>query len=393
MVPESQQIGVMVKLHDDQKRISDELIKSLLTGNNSKYEAEWLLSHFTAWRVSNRIKDNMMQSIEYMRQLDEINYENVIEVGNKIKLLMGEVDLVGKDNENSWLDFDEIDDHVYDVKVNKVKSGWATLDEVLDEGWGRASLNVVMAQTSGGKSMMMCNMASRMVDNGYNCLYVSLEMPKIEVMHRTSCMRLKIPSKQYNVLSKDKVFMKDRINRLRSQNGGVFETKVGKLIIEKFETGNCTITDLDALIIKIEQVTGMKLDSICVDYLNLMSLERGLNFNESMLFLKGKHIAEGLRYIADKHNLVVITATQSDKQVWGSSDISLQNIPESKAVAETADTVWGIIRNPLQVKANKYRMKFLKYRNGICKNQLIGFDFHPEFLTLDNDIFIVENSK
>jgi hypothetical protein len=72
-----------------------------------------------------------------------------------------------------------------------------------------------------------------------------------------------------------------------------------------------------------------------------------------MLFLKGKHLAEGLRRIGEKHNLAVLTATQTDKAVWGANDIDLKNMPESKAIAETADSVWAIIRNSEMKKNNK----------------------------------------
>ena len=104
------------------------------------------------------------------------------------------------------------------------------------------------------------------------------------------------------------------------------------------------------------------------------------------LYMKGKHLAEGLRYIADKFNLALITATQVDRSVWGANDIKLQDIPESKAVAETADSVWAIIRNADMKRANKYKLKILKLRDGDHKEELIGFDFHPQYLTIENDI-------
>ena len=126
---------------------------------------------------------------------------------------------------------------------------------------------------------------------------------------------------------------------------------------------------------------------VIVDYINIMSLEKGLDF-QSMLYLKGKHLAEGLRYIADKHNVAIITATQTDKAVWGANDIDLRSIPESKAIAETADSVWAIIRNPEMKKNNLYRLKILKLRDGEHKGEQIRFDFNMNYLTMDNDEFV-----
>ena len=104
------------------------------------------------------------------------------------------------------------------------------------------------------------------------------------------------------------------------------------------------------------------------------------------LFLKGKHLAEGLRYLADKFDMCVITATQLDKAVWGANDVKLADIPESKAVAETADSVWAIIRNNDMRRENKYRLKILKLRDGEHKGEMVKFDFNTRYLTLENDI-------
>lgn len=148
-----------------------------------------------------------------------------------------------------------------------------------------------------------------------------------------------------------------------------------------------TVTDLDNFITRYEERTGKKINMVLVDYLNIMGLEKGLDFG-SMLFLKGKHLAEGLRYIADKHNVVMISATQTDKAVWGANDIDLKNIPESKAVAETADTFWGIIRNPEMKKNNQYRLKILKLRDGENAGEQVKFDFNNKFLNIENDEFV-----
>ena len=110
---------------------------------------------------------------------------------------------------------------------------------------------------------------------------------------------------------------------------------------------------------------------VLVDYINIMSVEDSGNDIRNNLYMKGKHLAEGLRFIADKYNLVMITATQLDRAVWGASDVKLNDIPESKAVAETADTVWAIIRTPSMKKENKYKLKILKLRDGEHKEEQI----------------------
>jgi hypothetical protein len=261
-------------------------------------------------------------------------------------------------------------EHMYDLQLNDQNHRYFTND-ILSHN-----------------SMWMQNMTTKIADEGKNVLFVTLEMAKHKCMKRMGSMRLKIPIDDYDEKSRDTTFMKNRINQLKMGNGGVFEKDTGKIFVKKFPTGSCTISELDLLITKLEQKRRLKLDAIVVDYLNIMGIEKGLEFNASMLYLKGKHLAEGLRYLADKHNLTVITATQTDKAVWGQSDINLKDIPESKAVAETSDVVWGIIRNPEMKKHNKYRLKILKLRDGEFKAEQIKFDFNTQFLSMDNDDFV-----
>lgn len=236
-------------------------------------------------------------------------------------------------------------------------------------------------------SMFMQNMAVKTADQGANIVYITLEMGSQKCMKRMGSMRLKIKSSEYDDKAKDTIFMKNKINGLKNMNGGMFNSTPGKIFVKKYNTVDCTVTDIDNYITKIEKTKGIKINLVFVDYLNLMALEKGLDFS-NMLFLKGKHFAEGLRYVADKHNVAIITSTQTDKAVWGSNDIELKNIPESKAVAETADSVFAIIRNPEMKKNNIYRLKILKLRDGEHNNEQVRFDFNPDFLTMENDEFV-----
>ena len=236
-------------------------------------------------------------------------------------------------------------------------------------------------------SMWLHNIAVNAANNGANVLIITLEMVNRKVMKRLGSMRLKISSDEYDEKSKDPIFMKQRINNIKSQTTGVgnlFDSQPGKIFVKKYNTSDCTVTDIDNYIKKFEEVKRLKVGMIIVDYINIMSIEKGFEIT-NMLYLKGKHLAEGLRRIGDKYECAVITATQTDKAVWGASDIKLGDIPESKAIADTADSVWGIIRNPEMKRNNIYRLKILKLRDGEHHEEQVRFDFNTKFLTMEND--------
>ena len=391
IVPSSQQIKAMVKLADQEGKINDKVINLLLTSDNSDMDSEWLLPRFKGWKIQNQIKGDMLKGIDMVRGIEEINYDNIVEVAHKLKGMFGNVLLVDDDDNDLGSDFDDPESHKQLVSKNCIPTGWSNIDTILGGGWSKSTLNVIMGETNVGKSMWLHNIATNAANNGANVLVITLEMATRKVMKRLGSMRLKINSDEYDEKSKDPVFMKQRINNLKSQSGAgvgnLFDSQPGKIFVKKYNTSDCTVTDIDNYIKKFEEVKRIKVGMVIVDYINIMSIEKGFDIT-NMLYLKGKHLAEGLRRIGDKYECAVVTATQTDKAVWGASDIKLGDIPESKAIADTADSVWGIIRNPEMKKNNVYRLKILKLRDGVHHEENVRFDFNTKFLTMENDVLV-----
>lgn len=384
-IPSNNQIQAMVKMRSQEYDVSPEVLKKLLKSSNDKYGEEWLNEKFKAWKLDNVTKDHVMKSVEYLRSVDPTDYDNVKDIATKIKNISNEIELID-DDEALGEDFDDPTAHKQDEEIDKLPTGWKTMDSVLSGGWDYSSLSLLIGETSVGKSMWLNNISINTANQGKNVLFISLEMSAKKCLKRMGSQRLKIPIDQYDEKSKDEVFMKNKINELKYGSDGVFEKKIGKIFVRKFPTSSLTVTELDNFIHKFQEKKNINIDCVVLDYINLMGVEKGHDFN-NMLFLKGKHIAEGLRYVADKHEVAMITATQTDKSVWGASDLSLKDIPESKAVAETSDLVIGIIRNPEMKKNNIYRLKFLKQRDGELTEDQIKFDFNTKFLLMENDEF------
>lgn len=274
-----------------------------------------------------------------------------------------------------------------DTVISCVKNGCKTnmFDLQLNDDNHRFYTGDILSHNS----MWLHNIATNVADSGANVLVITLEMSSKKVMKRLGSMRLKINVDEYEEKSKDVVFMKQRINNIKSQSSGgsLFDSKAGKIFVKKYNTSDCTVTDIDNYIKKFEETKRLKVGVVIVDYINIMSIEKGYDVT-NMLYLKGKHLAEGLRRLGDKYDCAIITATQTDKSVWGASDIKLGDIPESKAIADTADSVWGIIRNPEMKRNNIYRLKILKLRDGEHHEEQVRFDFNTKFLTMENDTLV-----
>lgn len=236
-------------------------------------------------------------------------------------------------------------------------------------------------------SLWMQNFAVKSADMGYNVLYITLEMSERKVMKRLGSMRLRIPINDYDKISKDTDMIKKRIASLsKSEGGDIFEKKVGKIITKFWAAGTATVTDFDNYIQKLKDKRDIKIDMIVVDYITLIAPIKGLGGDN--LYTKGKHLAEGLRALGAKYKCPVITGVQVAKDAWNSSDITLESVPESKAIAETADSFFAIIRTEEMKRQNLYRFKLLKQRDGDFLKSQVRLNLNPTYLTLENDQFI-----
>ena len=389
-VPTPRQILDMVNIDDREGVITKEILKSILQVDLKEYdEKNFIEPKFNGWLLSNRLKNGTVDIIDETRGLDNISdFEKAIEAANRIKTIVDEMSSTNfVDEDDLGSDFDEPEHHVQDSARFKVKCGYETIDHMLGGGWDIATLNVIMAQTNGGKSLWMQNFAVKSANMGHNVLYITLEMSERKVMKRLGAMRLNIPINDYDNQSKDTEMIKKKIAALsRSEGGDLFEKKVGKIITKFWAAGTATIQDFDNYIQKLKEKRGIKIDMIVVDYITLVATVKGAMADN--LYTKGKSLAEGLRAIGAKWGAPVITGVQVAKDAWNSADITLESVPESKAIAETADTFFAIIRTEEMKRQNLYRFKLLKQRDGDFSRSQIRLNLNPTYLTLENDQFL-----
>lgn len=390
-VPTPRQILDMVSLEDKEGLITKAILKSILQVDLKEYdEKNFIEPNFNGWVLSNRLKTGTVDIIDETRNLDSIsNFDKAIEAANKIKFIVDEMSSLNfVQDDDLGSDFDEPENHVQDSSKFKVKSGFESIDHMLGGGWDIQTLNVIMAETNGGKSLWMQNFAVKSANAGYNVLYVTLEMSERKVMKRLGAMRLKIPINDYDTLSKDTDLIKSRIDGLSKTEGAgdIFEKKVGKIISKFWAAGTATVSDFDDYIQRLKEKRDIKIDMIVVDYITLIAPIKGIGADN--LYTKGKQLAEGLRALGAKYLCPVITGVHVAKDAWGSSDITLESVPESKAIAETADTFFAIIRTEEMKRQNLYRFKLLKQRDGDFLKSQIKLNLNPTYLTLENDQFI-----
>ncbi len=390
-IPTPRQILDMVSLEDKEGMITKDILKSILQVDLKEYdEKNFIEPKFNAWVLSNRLKTGTVDIIDETRNLDNISdFEKAIEAADRIKSIVDEMSSTNfVQDDDMGADFDDPEQHVQDSSKFKVKCGFDSIDHMLGGGWDISTLNVVMAETNNGKSLWMQNFAVKSADMGHNVLYITLEMSERKVMKRLGAMRLKIPINDYDKLSKDTDMIRKRIANLSKTDGSndLFDKKVGKIMTKFWAAGTATVSDFDNYIQKLKDKKDIKIDLVIVDYITLVAAPKGLGADN--LYTKGKALSEALRALGAKYKCPVITGVQVAKDAWNSSDITLESVPESKAIAETADTFFAIIRTEEMKRQNLYRFKLLKQRDGDFLKSQIRLNLNSTYLTLENDQFL-----
>lgn len=387
----------LVRIQDKDKKISNDLLKALLTVDMKQYgdDEDWINKRIEAWRISNSMKSRVMESIEYIRNLDTLSYDKVMEISNKIKSIINDASTVSMADEDLGSDFDDADNHTQDSYGEKVTTGYKTLDSILNGGLDKKTLSIILGMTSSGKSLFLQNMAVNAANAGINVVYISLEMSEKKCLKRLGAMRLKIPINDYDNLSKDPAYIQGRIEKLKqggSMSNDLYDNQMGKIFVKEFAANTCSDDDIANYCRSLEEKKGLKIGLIIIDYITIMAAPKGMNI-EGNLYLRGKYLAEGIRGLGYKFDCPVLTAIQVGKDAWGANDMGLGAVSESKAIAETADNMFGIIRNEEMKRKNLYRLKMLKLRDGDFTYEQIMLDLNVKYLSIENDKYLEPNTQ
>ena len=150
----------------------------------------------------------------------------------------------------------------------------------------------------------------------------------------------------------------------------------GKLIIKEYPTAAAHVGHFKSLISDLALKKSIKPDIIFIDYLNICASQR---YKGSIVnsYTYVKAIAEELRGLAVEANVPIVSATQTTRSGFGSSDVDLTDTSESFGLPATADLMFALISTEELEEANQIMVKQLKNRYNdptINKRFCIGID-------------------
>jgi len=342
------------------KEVSE--LSGLLTDTPVDYQ--WLMDTTEKWCRDRAIYLALMESIALADGEDDKKGRDAI------PSILSDALAVSFDNHigHDYLeDYEERYD-LYHRKEERIQFDLDFFNKITKGGVPNKTLNIALAGTGVGKSLFMCHVASSVLLEGKNVLYITLEMAEEKIAERIDANLLNIPVQQLTDVPRQ-----------------MFETKVtklsektqGNLIIKEYPTAAAHSGHFKGLLNELSLKKAFKPDIIFVDYLNICASSRyraGSNVN-SYSYIKA--IAEELRGLAVETNVPIVSATQTTRSGFSSSDVDLTDTSESFGLPATADLMFALISTEELEEVNQIMVKQLKNRYNdptMNKRFVIGID-------------------
>jgi replicative DNA helicase len=327
-------------------------------------EFDWLVDTTEKWCRDRAIYLALMESIQLADGKDDKKGRDAI------PSILSDALAVSFDNHigHDYLQDYEERYESYHRKEDKVEFDLEFFNKVTKGGLPNKTLNIALAGTGVGKSLFMCHVASSTLLQGKNVLYITLEMAEEKIAERIDANLLNIAIQDITDLPKQ-----------------MYETKVtnlaqktqGQLIIKEYPTASAHSGHFKSLLNELALKKSFRPDIIFIDYLNICASSRyrgNANVN-SYSYIKA--IAEELRGLAVEANVPIVSATQTTRSGFASSDVDLTDTSESFGLPATADLMFALISTEELESLNQILVKQLKNRYNdptMNKRFVVGID-------------------
>ena len=215
------------------------------------------------------------------------------------------------------------------------------------------TLNIALAGTGVGKSLFMCHVAANCLSQGRNVLYITLEMAEERIAERIDANLMNISMEDLHSLPK---------SMYENKIAKIIKSTSGQLVIKEYPTASAHSSHFRGLIKELAIKKSFRPDIIFVDYLNICASSRFKGAQNVNSYMYIKAIAEELRGLAVETNVPIMSATQTTRSGFVSTDIGLEDTSESFGLPATADFMFALISNEELEELNQIAVKQLKNR-------------------------------
>ena len=351
------------KFNDDQYTAAMEILPNIFVKETA--DEKWLEDTTEKWCQDRAIHNAIMESISIIDGKHKSLTKNSLPDLLSKALAVSFDTNIGHDyieNVNERYDF-------YHEDEERISFDLDYFNRITKGGLPNKTLNVALAGTGVGKSLFMCHMAGNVLVQGRNVLYITMEMAEERIAERIDANLLNIPLDQLQHISKP--MLTSKVDDLASRTNG-------KLIIKEYPTGSAHTGHFRALLNELKLKKNFVPEMIFIDYLNICSSSRMKGMGgaiNSYTYIKA--IAEELRGLAVEFDVPIVSATQTTRSGYTSSDPGLEDTSESFGLPATADLMFALISSEELEALGQIMVKQLKNRYNdpnYKKRFVIGID-------------------
>ena len=364
-LPSKEALYIEVEKRED---VNEEIYKQVkeLIGvlDDAPADQDWLVNTSEKWCRDRAIYLALMESIQLADGKDDKKGRDAI------PSILSDALAVSFDNNigHDYLQDYEERYESYHRKEDKIPFDLEYFNKITKGGIPNKTLNIALAGTGVGKSLFMCHMASSSLLGGNNVLYITLEMAEEKIAERIDANLLNVNIQEITDLPKP--MFDNKVTALSKKTQG-------QLIIKEYPTASAHSGHFKALLNELALKKSFRPDIIFIDYLNICASSRyrgNANVN-SYSYIKA--IAEELRGLAVEANVPIVSATQTTRSGFASSDVDLTDTSESFGLPATADLMFALISTDELESLGQILVKQLKNRYNdptINKRFIVGID-------------------
>lgn len=344
---------ILIEL-DNAKGVTNDTIdyfKETFIDNDATHDSEWLIDKTEQFCQDMSLHNALEKSVN-IAQDDDSNLSK-----SAIPDILKEALSVSFDTAIGHSYMEDVDRRFefYHQDQHKVKFSLDVFNQITNGGLPNKAVMILLGGTGTGKSLFLTHLATDFMVNGDNVLYITLEMSEERIEERIDANLLDIKISDLLGVDKDKYYK--AVEKKKKDS-------FGNIITKEYPTAGAHVGHFRYLLNELKLKKNFIPNVICVDYLNICTSSRVKQSSNANSYTIVKSIAEELRGLAIEFDVPIITATQTNRTGYRSSDLELTDISESFGSAATADVVLGLIATDELDEVGQIGVKVVKNRYG-----------------------------
>jgi len=322
---------------------------------------EWFMAEFEQFTRRQELERAILKSADLLEKGEYDPVEKLIKDAVQISLT--------KDMGTDYWSDPKARINKYFNSGGQVSTGWPQMDKILYGGFSRGELNIFAGGSGSGKSLVMMNIALSWLQAGLSGVYISLELSEELCALRTDAMLAGMSTKD---IRKD-IDQTELKVKLVSKKAGQYRIKA--------LPAQSNINDIRSYIKEVQVQTGIKVDFIMCDYLDLL-MPVSAKVSPNDLFVKDKYVSEELRNLAKELNVLFVTASQLNRSAVEEIEFDHSHISGGISKINTADNVFGIFTSRAMRERGKYQIQCMKSRSSTGVGMKIDLDYNIETMRI-----------